>query len=51
LENVKVTVDSTIEEPVMGGMSTTLKKIAALVKGKFLFMKPKEKKGAKPSDD
>jgi outer membrane protein OmpA-like peptidoglycan-associated protein len=51
LENVKVTVDSTIEEPVMGGMSTTLKKIAAFVKGKFLFMKPKEKKGGKPSDE
>ena len=51
LENVKVTVDSTIEEPVMGGMSTTLKKIAAFVKGKFLFMKPKDKKGGKPTDE
>ena len=51
LENVKVTVDSKIEEPVMGGLNTTLKKISALVKNGFMFMKPKEKKGAKPSDE
>ncbi len=51
LENVKVTVNSKIEEPVMGGLNTVLKKISAIVKNAFLFMKPKEKKGAKPNDD
>ena len=44
LENVKATVDSSIEESVMGAMNTTLKKVSAVVKGKTLFMKPKEKR-------
>lgn len=51
LENVKVTVNSKIEEPVIGGLNTVLKKLSAIVKNAFLFMKPKEKKGAKPNDD
>lgn len=44
IEDVKVTISNKIEEPTMGGLSPVLKKIGALVKGKILFMKPKEKK-------
>jgi hypothetical protein len=44
LENVKVTISNKVEEPTFGGLNTQLKKVNALVKGKVLYMKPKEKK-------
>lgn len=47
LENVKVTINPNIEEPVMGGQSTVLKKLKAVVKGVYLYLFPKEKKAPK----
>jgi hypothetical protein len=44
LENVKVTISNKVDEPTFGGLNTQLKKVNALVKGKVLYMKPKEKK-------
>ncbi len=44
LENVKVTVSSKVTVPTIGGMSGILKKMFAVVKGKTLYMKPKEKR-------
>lgn len=44
LENVKVTITNKVDEPTIGGLNIQLKKIGAFVKGKMLFMKPKEKK-------
>ncbi len=44
LENVKVTVSSKVTVPTIGGMSTIMKKMFATVKGKTLYMKPKEKR-------
>jgi outer membrane protein OmpA-like peptidoglycan-associated protein/tetratricopeptide (TPR) repeat protein len=44
IEDVKVIISNKVDEPTMGGLSPVLKKVGALVKGKILFMKPKEKK-------
>jgi len=44
MENVKVSISNKIDEPTIGGLNTQLKKINPLLKGKVLYMKPKEKK-------
>lgn len=51
LENVKVTVNSKIEESVMGANHTLLRRNNTLMKNKILFMKPRVKRGAKPDED
>jgi peptidoglycan-associated lipoprotein len=47
LENVKVVINSKIDESTIGGLNTAIKKINAVVKGKTMYMKPKEKKAPK----
>ncbi len=44
MENVKVIINSKIDEPTMGGGNTAVKKLNVVVKGKIMYMKPKEKK-------
>ncbi|MEZ4805453.1 MAG: OmpA family protein [Bacteroidia bacterium] len=41
LENVKVKVNSNIDEPIMGGLYTLLRRNKALMKNGQLFMKPR----------
>lgn len=50
LENVKVSINSNIDEPVFGGQNTQLKKLKAVIKGMILYLLPKEKKGAKSDE-
>ncbi len=50
LENVRVTVNSKITVPTIGGLNALMKKNNAVVKGTVLYMKPKEKK-IKPGAD
>lgn len=51
LEKVKVTVNSKLDEPVMGAMNTYFKKLGAILKNGYLFLKEKVKKSTKKDDD
>jgi outer membrane protein OmpA-like peptidoglycan-associated protein len=51
MENVKVVINSKIEEPVLGAANTAVKKLNIVVKGKTMYMKPKEKKTRPGKDD
>jgi hypothetical protein len=44
LENVRVVVSTKVTVPTIGGMNVIMKKMFAVVKGKVLYMKPKEKR-------
>ncbi|MES2618024.1 MAG: OmpA family protein [Bacteroidota bacterium] len=50
LENVRVTVNSKITVPTIGGLNALMKKNNAVVKGTVLYLKPKEKR-TKPGTD
>jgi peptidoglycan-associated lipoprotein len=51
MENVKVVINSKIDEPVFGALNAAVKKLNAILKGTVLYMKPKEKKAPKPGKE
>jgi len=51
MENVKVVINSKIDEPTFGALNTAVKKLNAVVKGKVMYMKPKEKKSKPGAKD